>query len=177
MDRAEFDHRWMNREPLQGVAFLLNDSVCVVCGAEIGGCGAVIAVEQLYPRVTYRVDLSDGREIVVAENNLLTATADDPGVALAALQRWYSSQCDGDWEHRLGVKIDTLDNPGWTVTIDLDDTPLRDQTFTVVERTSDEREWIACRVEGRQFRGAGGPHMLGAIIEEFVKWASRGKAA
>jgi hypothetical protein len=69
-----------------------------------------------------------------------------------------------------------LDNPGWTVTIDLDDTPLRDQPFTVVERTSDGREWISCRVEGSQFRGAGGPHMLGAIIEEFVKWASRGKA-
>ncbi|MBI2778993.1 MAG: immunity 53 family protein [Gammaproteobacteria bacterium] len=113
---------------------------------------------------------------MVSEGDLITATADDPGGALAALQRWYSSQCDGDWEHQLGIKIETLDNPGWMVTIDVEDTPLRDQPFSAVERTSEAREWISCRVEKNQFRGAGGPHMLGAIIEEFVQWASHAKA-
>ncbi|MFE2849501.1 Imm53 family immunity protein, partial [Streptomyces scopuliridis] len=29
------------------------------------------------------------------------------------LQNWYTQQCDGDWEHEWGVKIATLDNPGW----------------------------------------------------------------
>ena len=36
---------------------------------------------------------------------------------LEALQHWYESQCDGDWEHEFGVKIGTLDNPGWMVDI------------------------------------------------------------
>ncbi len=38
---------------------------------------------------------------------------------LAWLQDWYRSRCDGTWEHSYGVKIDTLDNPGWLVTVDL----------------------------------------------------------
>jgi Immunity protein 53 len=34
------------------------------------------------------------------------------------LQVWYLAQCDGDWEHRHGVTIGTLDNPGWSLRID-----------------------------------------------------------
>lgn len=40
------------------------------------------------------------------------------------LQRWYNKQCNGSWEHQYGVSIDTLDNPGWTVVIDLVGTDL-----------------------------------------------------
>ena len=28
------------------------------------------------------------------------------------LMNWYESNCDGDWEHSYGVKIESLDNPG-----------------------------------------------------------------
>jgi hypothetical protein len=35
------------------------------------------------------------------------------------LQEWYLEQCDREWEHEYGIKIGTLDNPGWTITIDL----------------------------------------------------------
>ena len=34
---------------------------------------------------------------------------------LKVLQHWYQSKCDGTGEHMYGVEIDTLDNPGWTV--------------------------------------------------------------
>nr|TKK07812.1 hypothetical protein SrhCFBP13529_11555 [Stenotrophomonas rhizophila] len=44
--------------------------------------------------------------------------------ALDRLQKWYADQCDGDWEHSFGIRIDTLDNPGWTVSVDLTDTAL-----------------------------------------------------
>jgi len=175
MDRAELDYRWMSRQPIEGVAFLLNDSVRVVSGPNAGASGAVIAVDELEPEVTYRVELADGSEVKVAGSNLLTANADDPGAALSQLQHWYSSQCDGDWEHQLGIKIETLDNPGWSVTIDVGDTPMQSNVFAPVER-KDEREWISCRVENDQFRGAGGPHMLGAIIEEFMRWVRSAKA-
>ncbi len=45
---------------------------------------------------------------------------------LAELQRWYLAQCNDDWEHSYGVTIETLDNPGWSVHIDLADTALSD---------------------------------------------------
>ena len=35
MDRAELDYRWMSRQPIEGVAFLLNDSVRVVSGRPV----------------------------------------------------------------------------------------------------------------------------------------------
>jgi len=31
---------------------------------------------------------------------------------LQFLQEWYLEQCNGDWEHEFGIKIETLDNPG-----------------------------------------------------------------
>ena len=45
------------------------------------------------------------------------------------LQSWYQEQCDNDWEHQYGIKIDSLDNPGWVVTIDLAGTPLEDASM------------------------------------------------
>src|ERR1700722_12742042 len=45
------------------------------------------------------------------------------------LQRWYKIHCNGDWEHSYGIQIDTLDNPGWTITIDLQDTDLHIKNF------------------------------------------------
>ena len=44
--------------------------------------------------------------------------------SLVRLQLWYSRQCDGDWEHGLGIRIESLDNPGWSVRIDLKGTNL-----------------------------------------------------
>ena len=39
--------------------------------------------------------------------------------AFSLLSDWYESNCNDDWEHGYGVKIETLDNPGWLVQIDL----------------------------------------------------------
>jgi hypothetical protein len=78
---------------------------------------------------------------------------------LEELQRWYEAQCDGDWEHEFGATIATLDNPGWTVDIDLERTPLEGRAFTPIEDAPPEarprsvpscaRFWI-----GRTRRGA-----------------------
>ncbi len=44
---------------------------------------------------------------------------------LRKLQNWYAAECDGDWEHQYGIKIDTIDNPGWRVEIELNFTSKR----------------------------------------------------
>jgi hypothetical protein len=44
------------------------------------------------------------------------------GDALKQLQNWFSSQCDGDWEHNFGFTIETIDNPGWSLEVDLNNT-------------------------------------------------------
>lgn len=45
------------------------------------------------------------------------------------LQTWYASQCDGGSEHAFGITIETLDNPGWTLKVQLTDTKLEGATF------------------------------------------------
>lgn len=37
---------------------------------------------------------------------------------LDSIDRWFQNRCDGLWEHRFGVKIETTDNPGWLLTFD-----------------------------------------------------------
>ena len=36
--------------------------------------------------------------------------------AISKLDKWYRDHCNGTWEHLLGIKIETTDNPGWLVT-------------------------------------------------------------
>ena len=91
---------------------------------------------------------------------------------LQELQQWYRSQCDGDWEHTYGVKIDTLDNPGWSVTIELIDTALADRPFTDVQRLEHETDWMRCRTKDGKFEGRGGPLMLEEILRVFLAWAT-----
>ena len=90
------------------------------------------------------------------------------------LMEWYAGQCDGDWEHSFGIRLDTLDNPGWTLTIDLDGTGLEAKPFDAVEDdlTSDVSWWV-CKVENAKFIGHCGPRDLAAVLKVFRDWASR----
>jgi hypothetical protein len=86
------------------------------------------------------------------------------------LEEWYKSYCNGDWEHGYGVKIETLDNPGWTVKIDLYDTELEDKEFSKLFIDNSDDDWIACKVEDKKFKGAGDPNKLEEIIKVFKEW-------
>ncbi|CCD84764.1 conserved protein of unknown function [Bradyrhizobium sp. ORS 285] len=91
---------------------------------------------------------------------------------LKVLQDWYASQCDGQWEHQYGIKIDTLDSPGWALRIDLVDTELAERPFTEVKVQGDEDDdWCHCRVRGAVFEAFCGPHHLGDVISIFLAWA------
>lgn len=90
---------------------------------------------------------------------------------LTWLESWYESQCDGDWEHAFGVSIDTLDNPGWTIKVDLDGTELEDQEMVPIREERSPLDWVHCWVKHRQFHGAGGPQNLREILTLFRDWA------
>ncbi len=87
------------------------------------------------------------------------------------LQGWYTSMCDGDWEHAFGVKIETLDNPGWSVAIDVNGTNLYDRPFERVQVERDEHDWVFAWVEDWKFNIACGPTSLSEALWIFRKWA------
>ena len=90
---------------------------------------------------------------------------------LERLQAWYLSHCNTDWEHTYGISIGTLDNPGWTLEVDLADTELFGKPFETVQELGDTPEWLHCSVRDGKFMGACGPLRLATIISIFLDWA------
>ena len=87
------------------------------------------------------------------------------------LMNWYKSNCDGDWEHMFGVKIGTLDNPGWSIDVNLEDTELENKNFENFEIDDGDKNWLFCFVEDDVFKGRGDPDKLEKMIEIFKNWA------
>ena len=94
--------------------------------------------------------------------------AKDP---LVRLQDWYLANCDGEWEHKYGVTIESLDNPGWRVTIDLTGTPLDGRDFEDVEIVRNDRDWLDCHVQDTKFVAGCGPRNLPELLTTFLDWA------
>lgn|SRR6185503_768421 len=87
------------------------------------------------------------------------------------LMNWYSAQCNDDWEHQYGVHIDTLDNPGWLIDIDLSETALETQIYSTVDNLKADASWWYCTVEKNQWRARCGPNDLTTVIGLFRDWA------
>lgn len=92
------------------------------------------------------------------------------------LINWFAEECDGDWEHNEGITIETLDNPGWKLTIELWETDLENQPFESIEFNMESTEvgvqtrWYLCKVEDQKFRAFCGVLDLPVVIGIFRKW-------
>lgn len=90
------------------------------------------------------------------------------------LQQWYHNECDGDWEHAYGIKIETLDNPGWIVKIDLTDTSWEAMHIPYTLNEISETEWLGFKFENQKFEGAGSPdrleEIIGVFFEQMEEW-------
>lgn len=100
-----------------------------------------------------------------------TANPIEESNVLNRLEHWYQSMCNGDWEHTYGVKVETLDNPGWMVTIEVRDTSLFKIPFPTVRIDRSETDWIQCEVTDGIFCGTGGVGQLNSILLRFLEWA------
>lgn len=87
-------------------------------------------------------------------------------------QTWYHNQCDGTWEHQYGVSIDTLDNPGWVVLVDLVGTDMQSVQMEPIIEENTEDDWLHCKIVDGKFVGNGGPLNLDAILRIFLALTS-----
>jgi hypothetical protein len=92
---------------------------------------------------------------------------------LTNLATWFEAQCDGNWEHHYGVVLESLDNPGWRLTVDLksehpdvllisEGEPPGPQTGNVGGRS-----WLVCEVRQNRFLAAGDPTRLEELVRRF----------
>jgi hypothetical protein len=70
------------------------------------------------------------------------------------------------------VTIETLDNSGWLVTVDLTETPLERAAMEPVRREKSPKDWLICEVVQQQFRGQGDAQKLLDILTVFQGWVS-----
>lgn len=87
------------------------------------------------------------------------------------IMKWYEKNCDGDWEHSFRITIETLDNPGWSVKIDLDGTtfPQIDNPWKMIERT--EKDWYGYSISDDQFSASGDPTKLPFLVDIFRQFS------
>ena len=92
------------------------------------------------------------------------------------LSKWFDSQCDGSWEHSNRLIIESIDNPGWNIQIDLQDTELENLEikWTLVE--NNENDWYGFKVQNSRFSASGDTSKLELLITKFKELQSE-KAA
>ncbi len=91
----------------------------------------------------------------------------------AKLQDWYKERCDGEWEQQFGINIETIDNPGWLVTIDLEGTEWEKLVVPTFKNYLDEDDFFFYEVANKKFMGSGDPNKLPAILNGFFQAIGR----
>ncbi len=89
------------------------------------------------------------------------------------LESWYESYCDDEWEQTHGLKIESIDTPGWRVTIPLLETELEGKLLNEIIIDRDDNDWIRCWIKDGYFEGAGGLKNLEEMIQIFKEWAEK----
>ncbi len=87
------------------------------------------------------------------------------------LQKWYQIHCNGDWEHGSGIHLHTIDNPGWSLTINLEDTELGNRIFQQLDINRSEKDWVFCEIKNIKFQARCGVCNLTEILRIFRNWA------
>jgi len=82
---------------------------------------------------------------------------------------WFSSHCDRDWEHENQIKIETVSNPGWYITIDLRDTPLEDLVLKMDTVNKGADDWYFYNFEDSKFKASGDLNKIHFLLNEFKK--------
>lgn len=95
---------------------------------------------------------------------------------LKFLTDWFVQRCDGEWEHDTGIRIATLDNPGWAIDIRIAETDLEGVTVDWVRADLTENRWLHWRSTGIMFEARCGAGDLEWALEAFREFASSSSA-
>lgn len=93
---------------------------------------------------------------------------------LEQIQAWHKSLSAPGHEKRGAVRIETLkDQPGWSLRVDLEGTPLDGLKLAPYREGARANDWLAYRVKDGRFEGLGDPTKLQALLFAFLELAER----
>ena len=85
---------------------------------------------------------------------------------LVAIQEWYSSKCNDEWEHCHGITIRNIDNPGWAVSISGE----QNRQVTTLKIDRSELDWIRIDASSEVFSGYCGAGNLRELLLRATDW-------
>lgn len=88
---------------------------------------------------------------------------------LLKLQEWFQAECNGDWEHSFGFKLETLDNPGWAFEADFEETRWAGTEIPRCRLVRSEADWVQYEVVDNKYMAAGGVANLEEMLETFFR--------
>jgi hypothetical protein len=86
------------------------------------------------------------------------------------LLSWFIEHCDGSWEHEKGVIIESLDNPGWRLQVQIRGTEL-DGFQSERQIIATGSSWLHWWSTGELFHAACGPSDLPLALRAFEDFA------
>ena len=98
------------------------------------------------------------------------------GDGLGALQAWFATHCDGNWEQEYGVTIETVEEPGWELRVDVVGTSLEAVVLPRESVGRSDDDWCEAWCDGYTFHAVGGLHNLDVLLGSFVSFAARHSA-
>lgn len=84
------------------------------------------------------------------------------------LEKWHLENANDDG-YAVGIKIETLDNPGWLVKIDLFDTKCSGIQMKRIFFDNSDDDWMDCKIINNEFIGMGDCMKLCEILGVFMK--------
>jgi len=93
---------------------------------------------------------------------------------LTRLKKWYAGVCNGVWEHSHGIKIETLDNPGWKLSIDLKDTKYEEMHWPETKINNGDEDWLTYRVREGKFEAFGDVSKIETMLSIFLSRVENG---
>src|SRR5262249_20752432 len=89
-------------------------------------------------------------------------------ILLTRIQNWYKINCNGDWEHQNGISIETIDNPGWKIKINLLETSLENLKFEL-SVDNGRFDWMSVKTENEIFEAQCDPTKLEEVLRIFLE--------
>lgn len=86
---------------------------------------------------------------------------------LTRLQDWFSSECNEDWEHTYGFRLETLDNPGWTFEANLAETRWAGIEIPRQRVDRSDLDWLQFEISDNKYMASGGPLNLSEMLQKF----------
>ena len=106
-------------------------------------------------------------EVIKVEKN--------PEVTYDWLVKRHLEILEADWDYDFGIKIETMDNPGWSLSAYCRGTELKNKKFEkiCIGDSEDGDDWLSCLVEDDVFKGYSDPDKLQTVLEMFFNWTEK----